>query len=146
MKKDFTMTLLVDRSPEEVFHTVRDVRRWWSGLYEEEIKGDFKKLNDEFTFRAGGGAHYTKQKMIEVIPNKKVVWLVTEAELTFVEKRDEWEGTRIAFEISEKKNKTEIRFIHQGLTPEFECYDACSSAWSMYLREKLMALLNNPKN
>jgi hypothetical protein len=144
MQKDFTMTLLVDRTPEDVFNAVCNVRGWWQGLYEEEIKGETKKINDEFTFRAGGGAHYTRQKLVDVVPNKRVVWLVTESELTFIDKKDEWKGTRIAFEISAKKDKTELRFTHQGLTPAIECYDACSSAWSAYLTEKLLTLLKQP--
>jgi hypothetical protein len=70
--KNFTTTLIVDQTPEEVFNVVRNVRGWWSGYYSEEIKGDTEELNDEFSFRAGGGAHYSRQKLIEVIPNKKV--------------------------------------------------------------------------
>ena len=143
MAKDFTTTLVVDQSPKEVFAAITNVRGWWSGLYSETIKGKTQKLNDEFSFRAGGGAHYTEQKLIELVPDKKVVWLVTKADLTFVDKKDEWEGTKLIFEISTKKNKTEIRFTHHGLVPEFECYDACSSAWQQYLDEKLLALIKS---
>lgn len=141
MEKDFTATLLVDKSPEEVFNAVNNVRNWWSGFYSEEIKGDTEKLNDEFTFRAGGGAHYSKQKLVEVIPNKKVVWLVTESELSFLKKRNEWTGTKVIFEISEKDAKTQLRFTHEGLVPAIECYDSCSPAWSKYIKDKLLPLI-----
>jgi hypothetical protein len=143
MAKDFTTALLVDQSPKEVFAAVMNVRGWWSGLYSETINGKTEKLDDEFSFRAGGGAHYTEQKLIELVPEKKVVWLVTKADLTFVDKKDEWKGTKLVFEIAAKKNKTELRFTHQGLVPEFECYDACSSAWQQYLDEKLLALIKS---
>lgn len=59
-KLDFTTTLLVDQSINEVFEAICDVRSWWSGFYSEEIEGSTENLNDEFTFRAGGGAHYSK--------------------------------------------------------------------------------------
>ena len=139
--KNFTTTLIVDQTPEEVFNVVRNVRGWWSGYYSEDIKGDTEELNDEFSFRAGGGAHYSRQKLIEVIPNKKIVWLVTDSELDFLEKKDEWTGTKVSFDISAKGNKTELAFTHEGLTPEIECYNSCAPAWSQYLQNKLLPLI-----
>ena len=143
--KNFTTTLIVDQTPEEVFNVVRNVRAWWSGYYSEVIKGDTEELNDEFSFRAGGGAHYSRQKLIEVIPNKKVVWLVTDSKLDFLEKKDEWTGTKVSFDISTKGNKTELAFTHEGLTPEIECYNSCAPAWSQYLQNKLLPLITSGK-
>ena len=143
--KNFTTTLIVDQTPEEVFNVVRNVRGWWSGYYSEEIKGDTEKLNDEFSFRAGGGAHYSRQKLIEVIPNKKIVWLITDSKLDFLEKKDEWTGTKVIFDISTKVNKTQLVFTHDGLMPEIECYNACAPAWSQYLNNKLLPLITSGK-
>jgi len=84
---NLTTTLLVDQSPNDVFNAVNNVREWWSGFYSEEIVGSTEMLNDEFIFRAGEGAHYSKQKLVEVVPNKKVVWLVTESSLRFLRKK-----------------------------------------------------------
>ncbi len=141
--QNFTTTLLVDQTPEEVFNTVKNVRKWWTGYYAEEIKGNTENLNDEFTFRAGGGAHYTKQKLVEVVPNKKIVWLVTECELSFIEQKDEWVGTKIIFDISKKGDKTQLVFTHEGLIPQGECYDSCAPAWSQYLQNKLLPLISS---
>lgn len=139
--KSFTTTLLVNQTPEEVFKAVLNVRGWWSGYYSEEFKGGTEKLNDEFSFRAGGDVHYSKQKLVEVIPNKKIVWLVTESKLSFLEKTDEWTGTRVIFDISKKGNKTQLTFTHEGLTPEIECYNACAPAWTQYVENKLLPLI-----
>ncbi len=141
--QDFTTTILVEQTPEKVYNTVLNVRAWWSGLYDESFEGSSEKPGDEFSFRAGGGVHYTRQKLVELVPNEKVVWLVTEANLSFVDKTDEWEGTKISFEISEERGKTKIVFTHVGLVPEFECFDSCAPAWTQYMQERLVAALEN---
>ncbi len=138
--ENYSATYLVDSLPSEIFNSITNVREWWSGLYSEEIKGSSIKLNDEFTFTAGGGAHYSKQKLIEVIPFKKIVWLVTDSKLSFLKKKDEWTGTKLSFEISKLDNKTQVRFTHIGLVPTIECYNSCSNAWSQYMKEFLSPL------
>src|ERR671925_774503 len=99
----FSVTFLVDKSPEEVFNAVNNVRGWWSEL----VEGGTEKLNDEFVYRHKE-FHYSKQKLTEVIPNKKVVWLVTDSSLSFIDEKDEWTGTSIIFDISNKAQKTEL--------------------------------------
>jgi activator of Hsp90 ATPase-like protein len=139
---DFTYILKTKRSAEEVFRAVNNVRGWWSGYYAEEIMGETEKLNDEFSFRAGGGLHYSKHKLVEVIPNKKVVWLTTGSDFNFIAKKDEWTGTKIIFEISQEDGETQLIFTHEGLSPEAECYNDCAPAWSQYLQNKLLPLIN----
>ncbi len=140
-QQNFTTTILVEQTPGEAYNAILDVRSWWSGLYGESFEGNSEQLGDEFSFRAGDGAHYTKQKLVELVPNKKVTWLVTEANLSFVDKTDEWEGTMFGFEISQEAGKTKIVFTHKGLVPDFECYDACAPAWTQYMQEKLTAAI-----
>jgi hypothetical protein len=140
---DFSSTILVDQSPEEVFTAIKNVRGWWSGLFSEEIQGSSEKVNDEFTFHAGGGMHYSKQKLVELIPEKKAVWLVTDSKLTFLENESEWTGTKISFEISKQDDQTKVTFTHLGLFPEAECYDSCAPAWSRYMQERLVNLITH---
>jgi hypothetical protein len=98
--KDFTTTILVDKTPKEVLDAINNVRGW----RQVEIVGDTNKLNDEFKYQMEE-FHFSRQKLVEVIPNKKVVWLVTESKLNFVKNKSEWTGTKISFEITEKDNK-----------------------------------------
>jgi hypothetical protein len=134
-KKSFARSFLISQAAHEIFVAITNVRSWWSGLYSEEIEGSSNKLNDEFTFRAGAGAHFSKQKLVEVIPDEKVVWQVTDSNLRFLQNPQEWTGTKLRFDISEQGDKTEVRFTHLGLEPNMECYDECSTAWSQYLQK-----------
>jgi hypothetical protein len=133
---NFTSTLLVDQSPKEVFDAVNAPQDWWSGDFE----GSTKQLNDEFTYRYKD-FHYSKQRVVEMIPNEKVVWLVTESQLNFVEDKDEWTGTKIIFEISKKGDKTQLKFTHLGLQPQVECYSDCSTAWGQLVQQSLFDLI-----
>jgi Activator of Hsp90 ATPase homolog 1-like protein len=122
------------KTPQTIFETLIDVRQWWVGLFGEDIKGNSDKLHEEFTFSAGNGLHYTKQRLVELIPNKKIVWQITESKLTFVEVTDEWTNTKIGFEISTVGNSSQVTFTHEGLVKKFQCYTNCSDAWTQYLK------------
>jgi hypothetical protein len=79
--QNFTTTFSVDQSPEEVFHAINNVRGWWS----EEIDGSTDKLGAEFKFHYKD-LHRSTQKITELVPGKKVVWHVSDAQLNFVER------------------------------------------------------------
>jgi len=137
---NYSTTILVDNSAKEVFNAITNVRGWWQG----EIEGSTDKLNDEFTYRMGD-IHFSKQKLVEFVLNEKIVWLVTDSKLNFTQKKNEWTGTKIIFEISEINNKTEICFTHLGLIPTIECYRGCSGAWEQLIQESLFSLITTGK-
>ena len=134
--KNFTTTILVDRTPQEAFDAISDVRGWWSG----EIDGRTDALGAEFTY-SHKTVHRTTQKITEFVPGKKVVWHVTSSHIDFVRDKHEWDGTDIVFEIAKKGDKTEIRFMHLGLVPHVECFNACSDAWGSYIMGSLRSLM-----
>ena len=137
-KQDFSTTILVDQTPKQAFDAINNVRGWWAG----EIEGPTDKLGEEFTYRYKE-FHYSKHKLTELVPNKKVVWLVTESSINFVKDKNEWTETKIIFDITEKEGKTQIRFTHEGLTPQFECFDACSNAWTGYITDSLRRFISS---
>jgi NAD(P)-dependent dehydrogenase (short-subunit alcohol dehydrogenase family) len=140
-RQDFTTSFTVDQSPEEVFKAVNNVRGWWWG----EVDGDTGRLGGEFIYRYQN-MHKSTQQVTEFVPGKKVVWHVTDAELTFVKDKSEWIGTDIVFEIASEGGKTELTFTHVGLVPAFECYGGCSGAWGALVDGNLRNLITTGNN
>jgi hypothetical protein len=139
-KPDFTTTILVDQTSQEAFNAIINPQGWWS----EEIQGGTAKLNDEFQYQYED-LHRSKMRLIEVIPDKKVVWLVLDNYFKFTKDKTEWTGTKIVFEISEKDDKTQVRFTHMGLVPEYECFEVCTKAWTHYIHDSLGGLITTGK-
>ena len=132
--KDYTFEIISQQSPDYIFKHLLDIGFQWKGQFNEHIAGATAEIEDEFEFKAGDGMHYSWQRLIEKIPNKKLIWQVTKSNLSFLKEPQEWTGSKLCFEIESAANsKTLIRFSHIGLQPQIECYDACSSAWNLYM-------------
>ena len=138
--KDYTVAILVDKTPKQVYDAVNNVRAWWSG----EITGRTDKLGSQWTYRYQD-LHRSTQKITEMVPGKRVVWHVTDSYLSFVKDNREWNGTDIVFDITTRGDKTELRFTHVGLAPAVECYGDCSSAWRFYIKDSLRKLITTGK-
>ena len=144
VKKDFKATIELEKSSRDVFKAItEDVVKWWGG---KDLKGRSTELNDEFVIHHPG-AHYSKQKLVEIIPDKKVVWLITESELSWLEKdKHEWTNTKMIFEIAVEGDKTLLRFTHEGLIPEKECYERCAyGGWDIVIKDYLFNFINTSK-
>lgn len=139
-QENYSYTFQTSMNTDKVFEILVNVREWWTGIYGETIKGESSKLNDQFTYKAGEGAHYSEQKVVELKPNQSIAWLVTKSNLTFLSDPTEWEQTIIRFDLSRNGDGTDVTFTHVGLAPQIECYKACSAGWTGYLnnlRKKL---------
>jgi Activator of Hsp90 ATPase homolog 1-like protein len=137
---NFATSISVDETPEKAFKAINNVRGWWS----ENIEGRTDKLNAEFLYHYQD-VHYCKIKVIELIPNQKIVWLVTDNYFKFTKDKAEWKGTKIIFDISQKDDQTKIKFTHEGLVPQYECYEICREAWTGYIKDSLHDLISTGK-
>jgi hypothetical protein len=131
--RNFQYSFTSSKSPTEIFPFLLDPKNWWVGLFSEIIEGKSQAINDEFSFSAGDGLHYSRQKLTELVPGKRIAWLVTESNLSFLTNTNEWAGTKICFDLETENGKTKVIFTHEGLVPHFECYGGCSGAWTQYL-------------
>jgi Activator of Hsp90 ATPase homolog 1-like protein len=141
--QDFTTTISVDQKPDDAYSAILRVADWWTGTNE----GKWHEAGDEFTHRHGE-SHYCQIRVTELVPGRKVSWLVLDNRFAFVQDQDqdEWTGTQITFEIAETEGRTRIRFAHLGLVPEFECFDACSNAWGSLINGNLRTLITKGRD
>lgn len=133
-KAKYVVAIEVERTSNEVFdHIVNDIASYWP----EEIEGKSTELNDEFIFRTGD-SHYSKNRVVELVPNRKLVWLVTES----IRKTDnfDWTGTKMIFELAPKGDKTILTFTYDGVVIEEE-YDRLIQICDMVIKERLFSLI-----
>ena len=132
----YTATIEVTKPPGDVFDGITAITKWWV-----QPAGDFEgrstTLDDEFVIRHGD-VHYSRQKLVEVVPDKKLVWLITESKLTWLQRDPHgWTDTRLVFELTPRGDKTVIRFTHQGLVAGKECYERVEQSWNIVIKKWL---------
>ena len=134
----YTTSFDVDRTPDQVFDAIVDVRSWWFG----EIEGRTDELGAEFTYSVPG-IHWNAMRVSELVRGEGVAWLVTDSRLEFTATKDEWTGTTIRFDIEPVDGGTRLRFTHEGLVPAFECFGDCSHAWGSFVHGSLRSLITS---
>jgi hypothetical protein len=138
--ESYSATIIVDKTPKQAFDAIWSVRRWWS----QEIEGSTAKVGDEFKYHYRNH-HTCTMKLVELVPDKRLAWLVTNNYFDFIEDKTEWKGTKVVFDVAKKGARTEIHFTHEGLVPAYECYGICSDAWGSYIRGSLKSLIETGK-
>jgi hypothetical protein len=133
----YTVAIEFTKPPDDVFNHVINLSKWWP----EDYKGENLELNTEFVLTSGD-THFSKNKVTEFVPNKKVVWLTTES----IRKTDnyDWTGTKMIFELTPKDGKTLLRYIYDGVVPENES-DRLVQICDMVIKEMLYNFIENGK-
>ncbi|HLX90148.1 MAG TPA: SRPBCC domain-containing protein [Puia sp.] len=132
--KSYTTTIELNKSANEVFKCLSEVPKWWS----KDYRGRSTNVGDEFIIQHGD-LHYSRQRLIEIVPDKKVVWLVVDSRLSWLENdKNEWTNTKMVFDVESNGDKTMIHFTHEGLAPGKECYERCEQGWNMVIKERLL--------
>lgn len=120
-------------SIEHINHIKSPVKTVYEALISAEGLGNVwtKKLKvkpeigfvNEFDFDEG---YITKFRIVELVENSKIVWECIASD-------EEWVGTKVSFELSEKDNVTTVilKHYHWGELTDF--YRWCNYNWAMFL-------------
>lgn len=133
---NYSSTFKVDKDASTTFKAIKHFRAWWS----EEIEGNTEKLGETFLYHYKD-IHLCKLKLVEEIPNVKLVYLVTDNEFNFIKDKTEWVNTKLIFDISKDGKQTKVSFTHEGLTPLDECFEICNDSWANYIQGSLKNLI-----
>lgn len=137
ISQKYTVEIELEKSLNDVFSHIIDLSKWWP----EEFQGESIKLNTEFIFHTGDG-HYSKNKVVEFVPNKKIVWLTTES----IRKTDnfDWTGTKFIFELTPKGDHTLLIFTYDGIVLDNES-DRLAQICDITIKDMFYNFITNGK-
>ena len=139
-KNDFTSSISATISASEAIKKISNVPEWWGVTF----TGNAEKQDDTFIVKMSGDSFFNFT-VTELIPGKRVVWLVTACNMPWYSDKTEWTNTRLIFDLKENNGVTEVTFTHEGLTPEVECYKDCEPGWTHWIQTSLFSYLTNGK-
>ena len=135
-KNDFTSSISAKISAAEAIKKISNVPGWWGVSF----TGNSEKQGDTFIIKMGGESFFNFT-VTELVPGKKLVWLITDCNMPWYTNKKEWASTRLIFDLDEKNGETTITFTHEGLTPDIECYKDCEPGWTHWIKTSLFSYL-----
>jgi len=140
-KNSYTTSTVIEADAQSVFEALTScIDSWWG-----KVDHPIEKAGDVFT--VSWGEPWYQFRVIEYLPNERVSWECIDANqiiagMQGVEK--EWVGTKVTWNI-EPMDETEIELtlLHEGLVPEFLCFDVCSRTWDSYIKTHLKRFLEH---
>jgi activator of Hsp90 ATPase-like protein len=137
--QNYSKTITAKITASEAANRISRVSDWWA----KNVKGASQKLGDTFT--VDFGEKFADFKIVELIPGKKIVWLVTNCNQHWIPDITEWNNTQVMWEISTDNKTTTVRMTHVGLVPANQCYENCEQGWNFYVGQSLLKLLTENK-
>jgi hypothetical protein len=133
---DFTSSISAKISAGETIKKISNVPGWWGITF----SGNSQKQNDQFVVKMGGDSFFNFT-VEELVPDKRIVWLITDCNMPWYSDKKEWANTKIIFDLTENNGVTELKFTHEGLTPDVECYNDCVPGWTHWIKTSLFSYL-----
>ena len=142
--KPYECKITINAPPAKVYAaltTPEGLRGWWTTDCEV---GDGPGSQSTFRF----GKTTSVVRIEKLVPQQEVRWHCVEYFLDFsmVSKTDEWVGTSMVFNLTAASAEgTDLHFVHDGLTPDLECYALCEGGWDHFLKTSLKKFLETGK-
>jgi hypothetical protein len=138
--KNFHSSITAKISAGNAIKKISRVTDWW-GI---NFNGSAEKQNDTFIVKMGGDSFFNFT-VAELIPDKKVVWFVTDCNMPWYPDKKEWANTKLIFDVTEKDGVTTVNFTHEGLTPDIQCYNDCNKGWTHWITRSLFSYFTTGK-
>src|ERR1700761_4236288 len=135
-KNDFTSTITAKIPAAEASKKIANIPEWWG----VKFTGNAQHQNDTFKITMGGDSFFDFT-VTELIPGKRIVWLVNDCNMPWYNDKKEWANTKLIFDLTEHDGQTDIKFTHEGLTPDVECYKDCDPGWTHWIQTSLFSSL-----
>jgi hypothetical protein len=133
-KQNFNSSISVSISADEAIKKISNVSGWWGVAF----SGKSEKQNDHFVIKMGGDSFFDFT-VAELIPAKRIGWVVTDCNMPWYADKKEWASTKLIFEVTENDGVATVNFTHEGLTPEVECYKDCAPGWTHWIKTSLFS-------
>ena len=133
---NYTKVITTKVREEIIFKAItQKLNEWWG-----KTDSSVYNIGDEFT--TSFGKAFWKFKIIDYKKNELLTWKCIGGEPEF---NAEWIGTKIYWKISSSEGMTKVSFLHDGLTPEFKCYNICAPTWDMFITQSLKNFVETGK-
>jgi uncharacterized protein YndB with AHSA1/START domain len=113
--------------------TEQGLKGWWATTCQVRTG-----IGSRSTFRFGKTHHVMRPE--KFLPNREVACKCIEEhhESAELRRKDEWAGTKVKFRIEGgSPSSMLLRFEHEGLVPQLECYQICEQGWGHFLKQSL---------
>lgn len=138
--QDYQATISIPLSGEETINRIGNITDWWGVTME----GNPSRQGNQFIIRMTGESFFN-MTVSELIPGKKIIWEITDCFMPWYNDKTEWKGTRLIFHCHSQANETRIDFMHEGLTPQSECWADCNPGWTHWIKTSLFSYLTSGK-
>ncbi len=105
--KDYQKSITINKSAHEVYRAITEhISDWWTN----DLTGSAARPGDSFNI-AFGNTRKTME-IVEIIPDKKVVWTCVKAyiDMASLTNKAEWVGTTLIWEIGYVGQSTVLSF------------------------------------
>jgi len=135
-QNDFSCNISMEMNANDAIKKISNVPGWWG----VNFTGSAANQGDTFTVTMGGDSFFNFT-VTELIPGKKVVWLVTDCHMPWYTDKKEWANNKMIFDLNDRNGTTDLTFTHEGLTPQVECYGDCAPGWTHWIKTSLFSYL-----